>query len=113
MAHKLTTEEKRRLVRDYTDGYTLRVLGEKYGISKSTILRYLAEYETPMRSDWRRKRKSGRVAKNPRKLRPCGTDAAYSRHLFNKEIPCDPCTEAHAAAVKRRRNARKANASGV
>jgi hypothetical protein len=31
----------------------------------------------------------------PRELKPCGTDAAYSRHLKRGEDPCDPCKEAH------------------
>lgn len=32
--------------------------------------------------------------KNPK---PCGTDAAYKRHLAHREVPCDLCTEAHRA----------------
>ena len=32
-----------------------------------------------------------------RKLRPCGTHAAYARHLRNNEKPCDACTEANRA----------------
>lgn len=30
-----------------------------------------------------------------RKLKPCGTHAAYVRHLRNNEKPCDPCTAAN------------------
>lgn len=30
-----------------------------------------------------------------RKLKPCGTYAAYARHLRNGERPCDPCTLAN------------------
>lgn len=30
-----------------------------------------------------------------RKLKPCGTYAAYARHLRNGEKPCTPCTEAN------------------
>ena len=30
----------------------------------------------------------------PRTFQPCGTNAAYQRHLKLGEIPCDPCTEA-------------------
>ena len=42
-----------------------------------------------------------------RELRPCGTPAAYRRHLRNGEKPCLPCARAHAKAkderaVKRR-----------
>lgn len=32
----------------------------------------------------------------PRKLRPCGTTAAYSRHLYRKEEPCEACKAANA-----------------
>lgn len=28
------------------------------------------------------------------KLRPCGTYAAYRRHLRNNETPCEPCKQA-------------------
>ncbi|MSS84978.1 hypothetical protein FYJ24_09420 [Actinomycetaceae bacterium WB03_NA08] len=31
----------------------------------------------------------------PRKPSPCGTEAAYKRHLRHKEEPCDACREAH------------------
>lgn len=33
------------------------------------------------------------------RLKPCGTDAAYQRHLRRRETPCDPCKDAH--AIKR------------
>jgi len=29
-----------------------------------------------------------------RPLRPCGTWAAYQRHLARREVPCQACTEA-------------------
>jgi hypothetical protein len=29
-------------------------------------------------------------------LKPCGTTAAYQRHYFNGETPCDPCRAAKA-----------------
>jgi hypothetical protein len=32
----------------------------------------------------------------PRKLQPCGTRAAYARHLYNKEDPCEACKAANA-----------------
>ena len=31
----------------------------------------------------------------PRKPSPCGTEAAYKRHLRHKEAPCDACRKAH------------------
>lgn len=38
---------------------------------------------------------------------PCGTDAAYKRHLRNGEDPCPECRKAHTA--KRRTDRRPAN----
>lgn len=38
--------------------------------------------------------KPGRRWKNPK---PCGTDAAYKRHLYHREVPCDACHRAHRA----------------
>lgn len=32
----------------------------------------------------------------PREPLPCGTTAAYARHLRNGEQPCDACREANA-----------------
>lgn len=40
---------------------------------------------------------SGKAAKEPK---PCGTNAAYQRHMRNKEKACDPCTKAAAAYRK-------------
>lgn len=34
----------------------------------------------------------------PRELKPCGTPAAYARHLRDRETPCQPCREANAEA---------------
>lgn len=36
----------------------------------------------------------------PRQLRPCGTQAAYDRHLRNDEEPCGLCKRAHADAIR-------------
>lgn len=35
-----------------------------------------------------------------RELRPCGTEAAYQRHLRHGEEPCEACDRAHAAYVR-------------
>ena len=34
---------------------------------------------------------------HPSTLKPCGTKAAYDRHRYNQEVPCDPCAEANRA----------------
>lgn len=44
----------------------------------------------------------------PRKLQPCGTPAAYRRHLRNGEKPCLPCARAHAKAKEERAAKRRA-----
>jgi hypothetical protein len=36
----------------------------------------------------------------PRELQPCGTNAAYIRHVRRREDTCQPCREAHAAYVR-------------
>ena len=35
--------------------------------------------------------------------KPCGTDAAYVRHLKHNETPCDDCKAAHAEWARARR----------
>ena len=34
------------------------------------------------------------------RLRPCGTVAAYVRHLRHREVPCDACVGANATAKR-------------
>lgn len=36
-----------------------------------------------------------------RAVQPCGTDAAYRRHLRRRDVACTPCTRAHAAVNRR------------
>lgn len=50
----------------------------------------------------RRARRAGSKPRAGRTLKPCGTDAAYRRHLRERETPCEPCR-----AAARRREARK------
>lgn len=35
----------------------------------------------------------------PRELKPCGTEAAYQRHLRHREAPCAACRNAHRQRV--------------
>jgi hypothetical protein len=35
-----------------------------------------------------------------RYVKPCGTNAAYQRHLQHGEQPCEPCCEAHKAKLR-------------
>lgn len=41
------------------------------------------------------------------KLKPCGTEAAYRRHLRHGESPCGPCRRAAAKSKQRRRGAER------
>lgn len=47
----------------------------------------------------------------PRELQPCGTPAAYRRHLRKKETPCEACRVAHAIAKVEREDAARAVAA--
>lgn len=37
----------------------------------------------------------------PVQLQPCGTQAAYNRHVRYHETPCDDCLDAHAEYMHR------------
>ncbi len=45
------------------------------------------------------KRRNGYIPRGQRPMAPCGTDAAYKRHLRHGEVPCDSCREAHNVSV--------------
>lgn len=45
-------------------------------------------------------------------LYPCGTEAAYKRHLYNSEPTCAPCRAGHAAYEGQQRAARALAATG-
>ena len=45
-----------------------------------------------------------RVSGSKPGLLPCGTNAAYGRHLHKGEKPCPACTQAHADYTAERRN---------
>jgi hypothetical protein len=38
--------------------------------------------------------------RGPNSLEPCGTDAAYRRHLRRKEEPCEPCRAANTVGTR-------------
>lgn len=48
-----------------------------------------------------------------RELKPCGTFAAYRRHLRAQEDPCDPCRQAARDQKNQRKDARRAEAAEV
>ena len=46
-----------------------------------------------------------RIPGGPAPLRPCGTTAAYARHIRRGEKPCDACRAAMSARRKKQRDA--------
>lgn len=46
-----------------------------------------------------------------RELKPCGTFAAYRRHLKAKETPCEPCRQAARDQKNQRKDAQRAKAA--
>jgi len=43
--------------------------------------------------------------REPRQLSPCGTNAAYARHLRRGQQPCPDCCAAHAEDTRNRKAA--------
>lgn len=43
----------------------------------------------------------------PRKLKPCGSNAAYERHVRHHEPACDQCLDAHAEYMHTWRTTRR------
>ncbi len=87
---KLTPRQARELANDLVNGMTVAKAVEKYKISRGSVYYYRRDHEYGRDSI-------------PRILLPCGTDAAYARHLRKKEKPCLDCYEAHALEMQRRR----------
>jgi hypothetical protein len=81
----LSEEMKAKLLVDYSDGFKLIELAPRYGVSVRTVNRILADAEVPYARNHKRKRE----------LKPCGTRAAYRRHLRKGEYPCIPCLDAN------------------
>jgi hypothetical protein len=46
------------------------------------------------------------------RLKPCGTNAAYQRHLYYGQDPCDACMQAHLAKNRERQRARYVRRDG-
>ena len=108
----LTDEQERKLVVDFEDGFKVIELVDRYGVSKSTVGRILADYgarksKNQPKGKGMQTRKTKRAKAKGRVLKPCGTNAAYQRHKKNGEYPCIPCVEAHAAEQKRWSDAKK------
>jgi hypothetical protein len=67
------------------------------------------------RDAWLRKLEQNRGyrSRSARVLKPCGTEAAYRRHLRRREVPCEPCRLAANTAAAGYRQTRLAGAAPV
>lgn len=78
----LTSVQTSYLLTDLANGMTKVEVAVKYGISIRSVYRRLE------------------LNNGKRKLKPCGTVAAYKRHLKHKEVPCMPCNTANTRYVR-------------
>ena len=79
---KLTPAQVAVVVTMKANGRTQQEIADHFGVHRNTIGRIF----------WRLKNE-----REPVKLKPCGTNAAYWRHKRKKEPACTPCLLAHAA----------------
>jgi transposase len=70
------------MLTDLANGMSKQDVARKYGISVRSVYRRL-------------ELKNGK-----RKLKPCGTVAAYKRHNKHRDPPCDKCSAANARYVR-------------
>lgn len=99
----LSDEDERRLLVDHEDGFKNVELVKRYGISESTVYRILAANKAQRKIGNKTKHRKPRdLPRRGRKvkLKPCGTNAAYNRHIRNGDPPCLPCVNAHAKQQK-------------
>lgn len=106
---KLSDEQERQLIQEYTDFVTVHELTIIYRVSERTVYRLLAKYNVKFRHQGKTRRpRRGRKPRPRPPLQPCGTNAAYQRHRRKGEYPCDACLQAHVANVmaykKRKKN---------
>jgi len=81
------------------------------GLTKIERLRILRKENLPRR----RQSPMKDIKFRPIDMKPCGTTAAYTRHLRNNETPCPACKQAHALWQwdYRKRHPRKSRAQRV
>ena len=70
-------------------GTPKKAIARRYGVSVNTIYRVVYRVREEEKEE------------KPRILKPCGTNAAYKRHLDMKEEPCTPCRKAHSREQKK------------
>lgn len=100
MIKALSVDQEKQLVVDHEDGFTIKALADRHGVSQSTVHRTLARQGVKHKHRTRKHR--AKPKSNPRRLKPCGTEAAYRRHKRHDEYPCIQCLEAHNTYEKER-----------
>lgn len=75
---RITVEQSAAIKKARAEGVMVKDLAKQYGVCLGTIAAHAA----------------GKVLRPP-PLEPCGTNAAYQRHVKKKEKPCLLCTDAH------------------
>jgi len=78
------------VVRLYNLGLSQQAIADKFGVSRNPIGRMVMAHGTP---------RSGK-GRGVRQVQPCGTRAAYVRHLYASEVPCAACEEANNASTR-------------
>lgn len=94
-AKALSPFQAAQLATDIADGMSKSKAAIKYGVHRRTIYRTLAREDPELEPQ---KTKDEDI-KPPRKLKPCGTNAAYQRHRRKGE-KCPVCWAAHAEEIR-------------
>lgn len=94
--HALSSAEAAKLLDYLARGNSKVSAAMKFNVSRRTVYRIVE-----------------RAGSEPRtyELKPCGTDAAYHRHIKKKELACQKCLDAHAEATRQRDFERRSRAS--
>lgn len=81
-------------VADYLGGGRSQAeVARRHGVSQTTVGNWVrAETRRDSGHDGLRQGKGHTLARG---LKPCGTKAAYQRHLGKNETPCEPCIDAY------------------
>lgn len=79
------------VMRLYDSGLSQQAIADKYGVSRNPIERIVKAHGTP---------RSGK-GRGSRVVQPCGTRAAYQRHLYAGEVACEACKQANRDYTRR------------
>lgn len=104
-----TTAEVAAAVAEYLAGGQPQVeVARKHGISQSTLGRWVRAETRRDAGQSPYRQGKGRPALARGGLKPCGTKAAYERHIAASEPPCEACRQAHRAYMSEYRANRRA-----